>query len=448
MISRSFSNRRPSVYWLILLISISLHTNAFGQYNLLVQKDGAVAGDKLGWSVAGAGDVNGDGVPDYLIGMPYCDPSGMTSAGSAIVYSGASGAILFRKDGAAINEGLGYYVSGTGDVNGDGRADFIVTNQTQAFVYSGANGGLLHQKAAGGPVAGASDVNGDGYADFMISNFSQTSVYSGATGDLLYQKTGGSAIAGIGDIDGDGKADFIVCDHYADPGFTNGGSAYVYSGATGSLLYQKNGHLDYDLFGSSAAGAGDVNGDGTPDFIVGARLADLQNSGAAYVYSGATGTLLYQKNGEADEQWGHSVSGAGDVNGDGRADFLVGSIYADPAGHSSAGSVFLFSGATGNLMQRFDGTVTYENFGYAMSSIGDLNGNGRSAFIIGGPNAHPGGRSRAGSAYIYGDGDLGDPCDSDVIVPTLVCQADKQIGCGESVVFDEPTATDNCDPSP
>jgi flagellar hook assembly protein FlgD len=451
MIFAGIDCKRASLIWGMTLIFMSFTTSAFSQINLETRKDGAASGDKLGWAVAGVGDINGDGVPDYIVGAPYSDPSGLTSAGSAFVFSGADGTLLYQKNGTSKAEGLGYWVAGAGDVNGDSRPDFIVASQNQAFIYSGANGALLYRKSGGGPVAGAGDLNGDGRADFLVSSVSQTSVYSGADGALLYQKAGGSAIDGLGDIDGDGRSDFIVCDQYADPGLTNAGSAYVYSGATGVLLYQKDGAVSSDLFGSSAAGVGDINGDGVPDFIIGARLADIGgfiNAGAAYVYSGATGALLFRKNGAAGEQWGESVSGAGDVDGDGRDDFMIGSIWANPGGLSSAGSVFVISGATGALLYQANGTIAYENFGYSLSKVGDLSGNGRSEFIVGGPNASPGGLLYAGSAYIYGQSGGSDPCNPDIVPPSLVCHPDKRITCGQTVVFDEPTATDNCDYDP
>jgi len=434
------------------LMLVFLVTPAFGQLNLLSQKDGAAQNDRLGYWVAGAGDVNGDGVPDYIIGAPYADPGGISSSGCAYVYSGASGALLYQKNGTLVNEVLGASVAGAGDVNGDGRDDFIIGTKTQAYVYSGATGNLVYQKGGGGPVAGAGDVNGDGRADFIISNSSQSYVYSGSTGSLLYQKSGGSSVAGIGDINGDGRADFLIGDQNADPGFTNGGSAYVYSGATGSLLYQKNGAADYDLFGSSAAGAGDVNGDGKPDFIIGARTATvggLISAGAAYVYSGATGALLHQKSGAASEQLGESVAGAGDVDGDGKADFLVSSIWDSPGGLPGAGSAFLYSGATGALLYRVNGSGAYDNLGCSVAGVGDLNGDGGSEFIVGALLADPSGRYDAGSAYIYGSGTTSvKPCDPDITPPTLTCAADKQVACGGTVVFDQPTATDNCDASP
>ena len=435
----------------LFILCLVWENQAQGQYNLLSQVDGPVAGDKLGWCVAGVGDVSGDGVPDYLAGMPYYDPAGLATAGAARLYSGANGSLLFQKNGSASSEGLGYWVSGAGDVNGDGRADFIVASQSQAFVFSGATGTLLHQKTGGGPVAGVNDVNGDARSDFAVSDLNQTYVYSGATGALLYAKVGGSSVAGLGDVNADGRADFIVGDQYADPGITNAGSAFVYSGANGALLYQKNGAAASDLFGGSVSGLGDINGDGRPDFIVGARLADVSgqvNAGAAYVYSGATGALLYQKTGPAGQQWGQCVGGSGDADGDGRADFMVSSIWTSPGGRTSAGSVFLYSGANGGLLAQFDGQVEYENFGYTLAGLGDINGNGRSDLIVGGPNASPGGRLYAGSGYLFGAGGTVDPCANDLIAPTLACSANKTAGCGQAIVFDQPAASDNCDPAP
>jgi len=175
---------------------------------------------------------------------------------------------------------------------------------------------------------------------------------------LLYQKDGAAAgdhlgffsVASAGDVNGDGRADFIVAAPDADPGgLTDAGSAYVYSGMTGALIYKKNGAALSDGLGVSVASAGDVNGDGRADFIVGAYFADpggLSNAGSAYLYSGATGGLLSQINGAAaGDILGHSVASAGDVNGDGKADFIVGAYGADPGGRSEAGSAYVYAGS-------------------------------------------------------------------------------------------------------
>ncbi|MFA6548848.1 MAG: integrin alpha, partial [Candidatus Margulisiibacteriota bacterium] len=159
----------------------------------------------------------------------------------------------------------------------------------------------------------------------------------------------GCSVSTAGDVNGDSRSDFIVGAYFADPGgLSAAGTAYVYSGATGTVLYTLNGAAAGDNFGASVSTAGDVNGDGKSDFIVGADLTDPAgvgtNAGTAYVYSGATGTLLYSRNGAAaGDNFGHSVSTAGDVNGDGKSDFIVGAYFAIPVGvGAEAGSAYVY----------------------------------------------------------------------------------------------------------
>ncbi|MEW5702076.1 MAG: integrin alpha [Candidatus Zixiibacteriota bacterium] len=402
---------------------------------LLYQKDGAAAYYGLGYSVAGAGDVNGDGYADFIIGA--------IGANSAYVHSGLNGSLLYQKYGAAASDQFGWSVAGTGDVDGDGRADFIIgapyadpgarADAGSAYVYSGANGLLLYQKdgAAAGDnlgrsVAGAVDVNGDGKGDFIVgapyadpggrATAGSAYVYSGVNGTLLYQKDGaaagdalGSSVAGSADVTGDGRADFIIGAVAASPGGRWGaGSVYVYSGLSGSLLYQKDGVAAGDNFGLSVAGAGDVNGDGYADFIIGAGYADpggRSDAGSVYLYSGQNESLLYQKDGAAaGDRLGNSVAGVGDVNGDGKADFIIGADFADPGGHAYAGSAYVYSGLDGALLFQKDGEAANHWLGYSVASAGDINGDGRADFIIGVYGANPGGRTDAGSAYVFQSG--------------------------------------------
>ena len=129
--------------------------------------------------------------------------------------------------------------------------------------------------------------------------------------------------------------DLMIGANYA--GTSNRGKAYVYSGADGGLLYEEEGEADLDWFGSSVSGVGDVNGDGKDDFIIGANRAKTSHQGKAYVYSGADGSLIWSEEGEAaDNAFGHSVSGVGDVNGDGKDDFIVGAYNAGTSGQGKA----------------------------------------------------------------------------------------------------------------
>ena len=191
-----------------------------------------------------------------------------------------------------------------------------------------------------------------------------------------------------GDVNVDGRADFIVGAWQAAPGGrADAGSAYVYSGADGSLLYQKDGGATGDTFGWSVSAAGDVNWDGMADFIVGATRADpggRADAGSVYVYSGADGSLLYQRDGGAEyNNFGHSVSAAGDVNGDGKADFIVGERLADPGGRLGAGSAYVYSGADGSILYQKDGVAANDRLGVSVSTAGDVNGDGKADFIVG-----------------------------------------------------------------
>ena len=117
-----------------------------------------------------------------------------------------------------------------------------------------------------------------------------------------------------------------------------------------------------------------MNGDGVPDFIVGAFLDDPAgggtDAGSAYVFSGADGSLLYQRTGDtAGDGFGFSVSGAGDVNGDGKADFIVGAIGDDPGGLTNAGSAYVFSGADGSLLYQLTGDTAGDFFGQSVGGV-------------------------------------------------------------------------------
>jgi len=172
-----------------------------------------------------------------------------------------------------------------------------------------------------------------------------------------------------------------------------------------NLLKQFNGSAEGDYFGYSVSSIGDQDGDGKEDVLVGAYGADpggLSDAGSAYIYSSSSGNLLKQFNGSSEgDYFGYSVSSIGDQDGDGKEDVLVGAYGADPGGLSSAGSAYIYSSSSGNLLKRFNGRTSGDSFGSSVSSIGDQDGDGKEDVLVGAYAADPGGLFYAGSAYIY-----------------------------------------------
>ena len=377
--------------------------------------------------MSGAGDVNGDGKADLIVGAPGDDNNGFNS-GSARVLSGADGSVLHNFDGDGERGQLGFSVSGAGDVNGDGKSDLIVgvpfdnsngNISGSARVLSGSDGSVLHNfdglnptSQFGTSVSDAGDVDGDGTPDLVVGipfdndgNSNSARVFSGRDGSVLYNFNGvsqfddfGKSVSGAGDLNGDGRADLVV-------GATSGRSARVFSGIDGSVLFSFNG--SFDGFGDSVSGAGDVNGDGTPDLIVGEPGADNNdfNSGSAHVFSGVDGSELYIFNGDnGGDFFGNSVSGAGDVNGDGMADIIVGAPF-DDNNWIDSGSARVLSGSNGSVLYNFDGDSAGDRFGWSVSGAGDVNGDGIEDLIVGAENggANGGGYARVFVSQVLGD---------------------------------------------
>ena len=393
--------------------------------------NGDSGGDQFGVSVSGAGDVNGDGLADLIVGAVFDDNNG-TSSGSARVLSGSDGSVLYNIDEDSADDFLGFSVSGAGDVNGDGLADFIVgafgndnngISSGSARVLSGGDGSVLYNfngdsanDGFGASVSGVGDVNGDGLADLIVGAFDDDNngddsgsarVLSGSDGGVLYSFDGdraddlfGRSVSGAGDVNGDGVDDFIVGAVGDNNNGDDSGSARVLSGSDGSVLHKFDGDSADDFLGFSVSGAGDVNGDGLADLIVGAFGDDNNgtSSGSARVLSGSDGSVLYNFDGDSTgDLFGRSVSGAGDVNGDGLADLIVGAFFDDNNGTSS-GSARVLSGKDGSVLYNFDGDSANDGFGVSVSGAGDVNGDGVDDFIIG---ASSGGANGGGYARVF-----------------------------------------------
>ncbi|MBP6277020.1 MAG: FG-GAP repeat protein [Limnohabitans sp.] len=375
-------------------------------------------------SVATAGDFNGDGYDDLLVGV-----AGSTQSGVYVIYGNALGEGLnLDKDPVMSNgviaadqgfkiQGSGYFgtsVSGIGDVNGDGFADILI----------GAS-----SDSQGGANAGAAFVV-YGSADPAVLNLSSGTI-AAARGFKIVAGTGygsmGDSVSGVGDMNGDGINDFVI--GYAGANFTSsGGAAYVVYGKTNAitLTLGTNGSIaaadGFRLTGGvnenagfSVSGAGDVNGDGLADVIVSANGALSNADGATYViFGGATGgdmnALVTAGKGfkvtgltnSTGYHLGTSVSSAGDVNGDGYADLIVGT----DADQNYTAAYVVYGGSAPTSVSLAASTIaatqgfrilgnTANGVGLSqVSGAGDLNGDGFADVIVGSTN---------GSSYVvYG----------------------------------------------
>ena len=416
-------------------------------------------GALFGSSVSTAGDVNGDGYSDVIVGAYYYDNGGiLTDEGRAFVYhgsaSGLSATTNWTVGSNQISAQFGYSVSTAGDVNGDGYSDVIVgaplydngeTDEGRAYVYHGSASGLSfleywsaesNQTGAyfGNSVSTAGDVNGDGYCDVIVGarNYNngepgegRAFVYHGSAWGLSpdanwtaesNQATAyfGISVSTAGDVNGDGYSDVIVGARNYDNGESNEGRAFVYHGSASGLSATANwtaeGNQAIANFGISVSTAGDVNGDGYSDVIVGAYRYDNVESdeGRAYVYHGSASGLSAIANWTAESNqtsayFGYSVSTAGDVNGDGYSDVIVGAYYYDN-GETDEGSAFVYHGSASGLSVTSnwtaEGNQESAQFGWSVSTAGDVNGDGYSDVIVGTVRYYHG-EIYEGRAYVY-----------------------------------------------
>ncbi len=394
---------------------------------------GQEAGDQFGLSVSGAGDVNGDGLMDVIIGAPRFEQGGL--AGRAYVIYGKAGhtnmdiTSLPTADGYEItNSGVhatGFSVASAGDVNNDGIDDMLVGATTDSAGGSGAGAAYLVFGQAGTPAS---------------VNLAALTPAQGIklTGDMAGDSLG-RAVAGLGDVSGDGIEDFLVTAQAQDGNGTNSGAAYVIFGKTSGWAnidlsslaaadgFALLGAAAGDTLGFSASEVGDFNGDGINDLLVGAHNGAPE--GIAYVIYGGTdianvdlATLTAAQGSQingvtANGRFGQSVSSAGDVDGDGIDDIIVGVPGSAEKG-STTGSAYVIYGKTGGLGNinvsslttqdgfKIEGRIagsetasTGAGSGTSVSGAGDINGDGFDDLIVGATG--PSGTS--GTAHIiYG----------------------------------------------
>lgn len=382
----------------LILAFATLSASALGQREVFTL-EGSSAADGYGALVRSAGDVDADGTLDFMV-------ASRAGLGRVFVYSGATQRLIHDLQGTWGS--FGRSMDALGDVDGDGFGDFAISETpgggsppSFVYVYSGASGAVLFTLSAaaaavgrlGATIEGIDDVDGDGRSELLVlATGGQVICYSGATGSEVFRLMApgsgldfGLRLAGLGDLDGDGVGDFAVSDtrYLATQPSIVRGRAIVYSGATRSQLFTVDGGPSTRNFAKALSDAGDVDGDGLCDLLVGSE--DLSIGGFVQVISGGTGAEIRRlEPAVSGEVFGDAVSGAGDVDGDGTDDILVGSPR-DSSVLVNAGIGYVFSGSTGRELFRVEGTTISEWVGASVAGAGDLDGDGRAEVLFGRP---------------------------------------------------------------
>ncbi|NNF45051.1 MAG: hypothetical protein HKN62_18780 [Phycisphaerales bacterium] len=354
---------------------------------------GEAAGDQYGWVSNAVGDVDGDGVPDMVLTAPTSGAAGANS-GRVYIHSGATGEELYRMTGGAAGWAFGHDAGPADDLDGDGIPEIIVGapgGTGRAVVASGASGRWLHVfegvaagASFGNRVGGEGDFNGDGTGDLIVGapfqatagpSAGRATIYSGVDFSVLHVLDGadggdrfGNGVAFIGDLNGDGRDEVLI----GAPGAgTGGGRAFIYTfdGVTPQLLHELDPGVPATNFGLwFMNGRLDVDGDAVPDVYVGDFAANR-----AHIFSGATGERIHVLDGDG----GTGGFGIGrlveDTNGDGRADAIL-AAWTSAAGAPGAGKGFLYSGLDGSILRTYTHTVAGATLGFDANGMGDVNG--------------------------------------------------------------------------
>jgi hypothetical protein len=363
--------------------------------------------DFNGYALAGAGDADGDGLDDLLVSSHNADDPNFnagavdllvaTDLGAPGVLTSESASVRFV--GESLRAYTGYSVDGQGDVDGDGHPDVLI----------GAMGNLDREPYAG-----------KAYLVRHAEYAGQTEVRLSDTGTIFWgeERRGyaGWAVSFSGDVDADGLDDVLVSACGTELSGTERGSAYWVKGSTlvGAVSFELSdadsvweGQSDYAYVGYDVSGVGDVDGDGRPDVAVSALLGDAEARfpggvalfpGAAWPETMAWTDAPYRFDGwGSDDQFGREVSGRGDVDGDERADLLIGAMTA---GSDQAGAAVLWLSAdlTGegtyaaaSASASFTGDTAGDQLGAGLAFVGDLDGNGLDEFAVGAHTSSNGG---------------------------------------------------------
>lgn len=440
---------RPTTFPFILSLAVSLFLVRETCASTLLDPLPENSTTRFGQAVVSLGDVNGDGVPDLAVAAPFQDGDFVSTEGSygkpqnvgkIFVVDGATLSVLslLNDPGFELVQPqhfggqLGSSLSAVADLNGDGVADLVagvphhianpddgpIINAGQAFVFSGKNGSVLFTLAdptaeedgkMATSVAALGDVDADGVADILVgapgkdtggegglANVGLAYIFSGKTGQVIrtlnHPDEGGTeagaafgtAVANAGDIDGDGVTDSLI-------GAPGEGQAFVFSGKTGALIFTIVSPFAETVhsFGAAVAGGKDFNRDRKPDLVVGSPARE-GFQGAVYIFNGSNGSLqrtLLPATRQPFALFGASICVSDDLTGDHRPDVAVGAPGQNVSGHLQAGAITVFDGRRGRIFQTLTSAApqTGAAFGASLTSA-DFDSNRVATIIAGTPN--------------------------------------------------------------
>jgi hypothetical protein len=402
MRSRSVANRRLAAT--ALLAPLLTVPAAHGQFvepgvEVLFTHLAEAPGDNYGWVAERIGDLDGDGASEYII-TAILNSEGGVLAGKAYVYSGADGSLIMSHVGGP-RERLGFGVAGGGDADNDGVPDYLIgapgigSNAARVLVVSGADHSLLFQVTDGpGTLFGfdvgfTGDIDDDDHDDIIVGATAaggqgRVDLLSGLDGSLIWSRDGapgsglGSAVTGLDDLNGDGIPELGAGAQNGGPGSI--GEAFLFDGVDGSTLRTLHPEPTGSAFGFGFVhDAGDVNHDGVGDVYVG----DFNDSagGRGYVFSGAADERLRLITADNPGDGLGIGRGAGDIDGDSHDDLLIGA-YLNSDGAPQGGKCLIISGRTGETLRTFTLAVPNGQLGFDVANLGDLTGDNGTDFLL------------------------------------------------------------------